>query len=333
MKTVLQVFRKPSTTVFSIEKVFLMVRPYLERKSRLDALEVPYYSNDLLSIYRNLKFLRKSRNADVYHVTGDVHYAVIALPKRKTILTIHDCVFLYSSRGLKRKILKWIFLDLPVSRSAIITTISDFSRQEILRFSKCDPGKIVVIPDPVNAGIVYREKAFNAGKPDILSIGFAPNKNLERVAQALEGIACKLHVVGKLSGEQERVLAAHGIDYNMVYNISEAALAQMYVDCDIVLFPSTFEGFGLPIIEGQKAGRVVITSNIEPMKSVAGKGAYLVDPLDINDIRKGVQAVIGDTVLRNSLIEAGFENTLKYDAGRIAEAYEQLYDRIAMATE
>ena len=102
-------------------------------------------------------------------------------------------------------------------------------------------------------------------------------------------------------------------------------MAVAYQQSDIILFPSLYEGFGLPIIEGQKAGRPVITSNISPLSDIAGGAAHLVNPLDHLSIRKGVQKVIDDNEYRESLCVAGLKNVKKYSSEKIAEAYLELY--------
>ena len=99
-----------------------------------------------------------------------------------------------------------------------------------------------------------------------------------------------------------------------------------YVNCDIVCFPSLYEGFGMPIIEAQKVGRVVITSNLQPMCDVAGKGAILVNPYDYLDIRKAIIQVTQNAELRNRLIELGIKNTEKYSPETIADLYKQIYE-------
>jgi glycosyltransferase involved in cell wall biosynthesis len=328
MISVLQVFRRRNPVFFSIEKVFALIQPVLETKVQLNSIELPYYNTGLLSIFRNLYYLKKKRFKGLYHITGDAHYALLALPASSTILTIHDCVFLHAATGIKRKILKWLFLDMPVKRAALVTTISEFSRQEILRYTHCPAGKILVIPNPVNDAIFFKEKAFNNVDPVILFIGTTPNKNLERVAAALEGFSCQLRVLGRLTAGQEQLLLKYRIDFSAVSNISETELADLYAETDIVLFPSVFEGFGLPVLEAQKAGRVVITSNIDPMKTVAGAGAFLVDPYNTEDIRNGIKKMIEDSDTRNGLIKKGFENILNYNAVSIATAYYRVYEKL-----
>src|SRR5690606_13296776 len=98
---------------------------------------------------------------------------------------------------------------------------------------------------------------------------------------------------------------------------------------DIILFPSIYEGFGLPITEGNKAGRVVITSNISPMKDIAGDAACLVDPFDVLSIRNGLLKVMEDDVYRERLIKNGFENVKRFDAEFISDQYLAIYQKVA----
>jgi len=154
-------FRKANPVFFSIERVFFSIEEELRRQGH--SIEKAYAPDSGLSAknFRAVMNRFGRKGMDIYHVTGDIHYAVLGFPRRQVVLTIHDCVFLYNTTGVKRRILKWLFLDAPVKRAAVITTISEFTREEILRFSKCDPGKVVVIPDPVNEAIYFTEKTFN----------------------------------------------------------------------------------------------------------------------------------------------------------------------------
>ena len=321
------IFRKKVPDFFSIEKVFDTISCTLKKTVLIQTFNAPFVSGSLLKVARNIFSVRRVR-ADLYHITGDIHYMVFGLPRSKTVLTIHDCVFIYQSKGLKKLLFHRLFLKWPVRYCKLVTTISEQTKQDIVKYAGVTSDKILVIPNPVTKHIRFSAHVFRSEKPVLLFIGTTPNKNLERVIPAIAGIPCLLDIIGKIPAGIEVLLRQYSIEYRNAFSLDEKQMASKYMDADMILFPSTFEGFGLPIIEGQKAGRVVITSNISPMKDVAGGGACLVDPDQIESIRQGVFKVIKDSDYRTDLIQKGLVNAKKYEAEIIADRYLDVYKRI-----
>lgn len=314
---------------FSFEAIFDELRDQLRDKIIADLKICSYYNDGIWSKVLNILEAAFRQSKTVNHITGEVHFLNLLMRKRTVLLTVHDCRFLERKQGWRKVLMKWLYLDWPVKKARYVTAVSEKTRRDILKNTKCREEKIMVIPVAVERMYQPLPKPFNAEKPVILQVGTGENKNLIRLAEALSAISCHLSIVGKINERQKAALAKHQIEYSNAYNLSPAQMLAQYQDCDIVAFVSTFEGFGMPIIEGNSVERPVITSNISSMPEVAGKAALLVDPFDVKAIRKGVVSLIRDKPLRQELIEAGRKNKLRFQSEAIAGQYFALYQKIA----
>ncbi len=185
-----------------------------------------------------------------------------------------------------------------------------------------------MIHAPVSDDFQASPGEFNAEKPVLLQVRAKVNKNIVRVAAALKGISCHLRIIGELSLDQREALEQNEIEYSNVSGISNEEIVAEYVNCDMVVFASTYEGFGMPIAEANAVGRPVVTSNIPPMAEVAGEAACLVDPLDVDSIRAGIVRVIEDRGFRETLVERGFANAKRFAPAKIAQQYTDLYEEM-----
>ncbi len=322
--------RKPvSERYFSIENYFSTIRRELVAMGvEVEAVVCSHISQGFFPRLKNV-FEARKRQKDINHITGDVHYLNLLFYKKKSILTIHDCGFMHHPSKKARAVLKFFWLTLPARKAAYITCISDATKAEVLQHIDFQAEKVLVIPTIVDqAQFPFSPKAFNTEYPSILFIGTTPNKNLERMAQAIAGIKCKLEIVGPLSDEQKQALTENKIDYRNEVGISNQRMAEKYKECDVLLFPSTYEGFGMPILEAQLTGRPVVTSDYSSMPEVAADSACLVNPFEVESIRSGVLKVLGDENFRSELLEKGKENVQRFAPRKVAEMYLQLYKQM-----
>jgi len=324
--------RHPIEGTYSLERLFQDVRSALPDDIEYQISIARFESRGLWPrLYNTIEAI--FRQSDVNHVTGDVHYLVCFLKKNRTLLTIADCVMLKRLKGMKKLLLFFFWYWLPEKRSALISVISESTKREVLKYLRCDPDKIRVVHCCVSHDFKPFPRVFDAKKPHILQVGTSETKNLLRVAEALKGITCHLQIVGRLSGVQEATLKRFGIEFSTFANISDQQLVEIYKQCDMVIFASTYEGFGLPILEANAVGRPVITGNILSMPEVAGNAACLVDPFNVESIRAGVLRVIKDTGYREQLIQNGFKNIEQFRPEIIAAQYVELYKELIGAKE
>ena len=321
-------YRHPAPEFHSIEQLFDTISSNYTDTVKLKKVYAQHRSKGIID--RILIGIHARKNqSEINHITGDIHFIAPFLSKKKTILTIHDIGSIKSGNFLKKWFLKLFWFTIPAKSVAYITVISEFTKNELLDFIKIDPAKVVVIPNCISSIYQYTNKEFNTKKPVILQIGTKENKNLDRLIKAIKDISCKLVIVGKLNKKQINLLDDNQIEYKYYFNIDEKQMLNLYYKSDIVSFISTYEGFGLPILEANAVGRVVLSSNIEPMETVAAEAAYKVNPYDINEIRNGVLRLIRDGSLRKKLIEQGLENVKQYKPQQIAIQYYNLYNKVS----
>ena len=307
---------------YSIHNVFM---PIIESE-RATFHEAPCERADLKSMLVNLKWVRKvACKKGINHMTGGPHYFLLAIPFRRNVLTIHDLVLLKNSKGIKRALFKLIWFYLPVMCAKVVTCITETTRQELLANIRINPKKVVTIHNPVSPLFQFTEHIFNKACPRLLHIGTAWNKNTKRVIAAVQDIPCKLIIIGETDNETTAALKEQGTDYEVLHHLTNEELYKQYQQADIISFPSVFEGFGMPIIEGQATGRAVLTSNRAPMTEVAGDGACFVDPHDIKSIREGLLRIIQDDEYRSEIIKRGTENAKRYQLENIIRQYQSVY--------
>jgi glycosyltransferase involved in cell wall biosynthesis len=312
------IFRAKALNFFSIERVFNSIKSSIAAFAQIESIYVPKPGFNAENIFY-LKKESAGHKKAIFHVTGDIHYTVFALPRKQCLLTVHDCVFLKKEGGIKKWLIKKIYLDWPVRYATMVTAISE-TRLEIIEETGCDPSKVRVVNNPVSGQILFVEKIFNEMRPVMLFIGTTPNKNLDRVIEAVRGLSCVLNIIGNPGKEQVDKLDEANIQYVRETNLSDSEMAKRYSNADIILFPSTYEGF--------KAGRPVLTSAISPMLELSRGAAWTVDPYSYESIRSGIEEIIGNKVEREKKVKMGLEIAEEYAPEIVAGKYRKIYEEL-----
>lgn len=293
--------------------------------------------------------LRKNR-VDVLHV----QFTAPPLAPCPVVVSIHDLSFEHLPQTFKRR--SRMQLRMTVRRSARrasrVIALSDYARNDIISTYNINPEKISTIPlaAPAHFGPVTDEEelqrvSLSYGIEDdyILAVGsIQPRKNLARLLQAYsllrrarpEVKLPKLVVVGRyawLYAETLRTVNELGLGESVVLTgyVPEVDLPALYSRALCFVYPSYFEGFGLPPLEAMKCGAPVIVGNKTSVPEVVGDAAVLVDPLDVNHLASAIERVITDSDLRATLRAKGLERAKLFDWRETARQTLAVYEKAA----
>tara|TARA_B100000768_G_scaffold45037_1_gene43838 strand:- start:1703 stop:2725 length:1023 start_codon:yes stop_codon:yes gene_type:complete len=315
---------------YSIEQSFREVANAWPEETKPNWIEATHFSEGWRNRWKVISQTRAIKT-DTLHITGDIHFAALAWPKWKrnrpqVILTIHDIGFMQEHHGWKRWLMKKIWITWPLRCVDQLVTVSEATRKAVLIeapwFAK---ESTTVIPSVVPQHFEQRKTEPKNPKPIALHIGLAKNKNLQRHAEALKFLNIHLRIIGAPTDEVRQMLKQLNIEYSVQSNLTALQMQEAYSTSDFLLFASTLEGFGMPILEAQMVGLPVLTSALEPMIEVAGDGALLCDPLDSNSIRTCTKQITNDIQLRHELILKGTANCKRFSPAESARKMQQLY--------
>jgi glycosyltransferase involved in cell wall biosynthesis len=260
---------------------------------------------------------RRARSLDVLHCTtfrGPVR------PELPTVLTVHDLAILRAPEVFPRwhRLYGRLGLQRVLRAASAIVAVSEFSRDETIELVGIPPERIRVIAHGVDS--VFTPDGPRADGDYILAVAtLEPRKNLRRAVEAAREAGVELRVVGARGwGDVE-------VD-GWVGEIPDAELAALYRGAGCVLYPSLYEGFGLPVLEAMACGTPVVTSAATAMEEVAGGAAVLVDPLDVASIAGGVRVALGR---RDELVAAGLSRAGEFTWRRAADAVVELWSELA----
>jgi glycosyltransferase involved in cell wall biosynthesis len=292
--------------------------------------------------------LRRER-VDLFHAP---HYVLPPLVQCPSVVTIHDCIHLMFPQYLPNR---WALayartsITQAAKRSTRVLTVSESSKRDIQRFVDIPPGKVDVIYnsyDPrfgiePDAETVHRvRERYQLQSEFVLYAGnVKPHKNVERLIEAFHIVRSrgldqlKLVLIGDDISRYTALRRA--VHRHQLHNyvrflgyVPEETLAVMYRLAGAFVFPSLYEGFGLPPLEAMASGTPVVTSNVSSLPEVAGDAAELVDPYSAEAIAEGMYRVLTDHDLRATLRRRGPEHARQFSwessVRRVREIYGQV---------
>ncbi|MGH4138456.1 glycosyltransferase family 4 protein [Clostridium sp.] len=272
----------------------------------------------------------------------------------KKIITIHDLIPYVMPETVGKGYLLKFLKEMPLIIGGCdgIITVSEFSKRDILKFFPIDESKIFVTPLAADKKYAPLDKTlckdflkdmYNLTDPFILYLGgFSERKNVSSVLTAFSRVYKDLEkkynlvIVGGYKDSSQKLLKlTHelGLDSHVIFTgfVPEEHLPIFYNSCDTFIYPSFYEGFGLPPLEAMNCGTPVIASNLTSIPEVVGDGGILINPYDISEISSAIGNLLSNEKLRSELSSKGLKRASEYSWQNTAlntlKVYESVYNR------
>ena len=289
-------------------------------------------------------------NIDIYHMpqNGIGFSEEISCKK---LITIHDLIPYIMPETVGRGYLLKFLKEMPIIIGGCdgIITVSEFSKRDILKFFPIDENKIFVTPlaadkkytplDKVHCRNVLRD-IYNLTDPFILYLGgFSERKNVASVLTAFAKIykdlnkKYKLVILGGYKDSSQRLVKLTNelkIESHVVFTgfVQEDHLPIFYNCCDTFVYPSFYEGFGLPPLEAMSCGTPVIASNLTSIPEVVGDGGILINPYDISEISFAIGNLLSNEKLRDELSYKALKRASEFSWQNTAQSTLKVYESI-----
>lgn len=251
---------------------------------------------------------------------------------RNKIVTIHDLAVFRYPRSFSWSFVRFYRFLLPrIARNSIkILTVSEFSRREITDVLGVEPEKVEVVRNAVPSGIKCRRVE---RKNIVLTVSsLDPRKNLVRLIRAFERIeGYRLVIAGASSNVFRKMGLKGGEGVEFLGHVDDTKLSELYSEASVLVYPSLYEGFGIPPLEAMKCGCPVVVSDIPPHREVCGDAALYVDPHSVESIREGILRVLKDSDLRRELAQRGIRRVREFSWERSAFRVSYLIDSVLYA--
>jgi glycosyltransferase involved in cell wall biosynthesis len=294
---------------------------------------------------------------DLFH---SPHYVLPYFTPCPSVVTIHDAIHLLFPQYLPSRFASLYakhMIRRAIEKAELVMTVSDASKRDLERLFEVPEGKIRVIPNGIDPAMTHdlseqeidrvRSRFQIVGRNALFVGNIKPHKNVERLINAFAKVReessfedLNLIVVGDDISKYpalRRAVSRHDLRSRVRFFgfVPEPTLVALYRIADVFVFPSLYEGFGLPVLEAMANGTPVVTSSVSSLPEVVGDAAVTVDPYNVDEIAKAMRDVLTDEGLRATLVERGRRRAGRFSwkdaVARIHEAYMTVLDAKAKA--
>ncbi|MDF2547191.1 MAG: glycosyl transferase, group 1 [Anaerosolibacter sp.] len=293
----------------------------------------------------------KDPKVDVFHNTVNG----IGIPSKgshRLVITLHDLIPYIMPETVDKPHLDYVLRHTPeaISRADKIITVSQHSKKDIMRYFNVPKEKVEVIYhaadkifQPIDKGEAKKKitETYGIASPYILYLGgFSPRKNIARLIRAFHMIChefdedFKLVILGEPSRTYvnlKKLTQKLGVEDKVIFTgfVPTNDLPLFYNGCACFVYPSLYEGFGLPPLEAAACGVPVVTSKVSSIPEIMGQSCTYIDPFEIVDIAQGMYDTIMDQELRSRLIGKGLDQTKKFSWEKASLETLRVYDSLS----
>ena len=313
----------------------------LQKKIRFNALN--FGLNYVINNQGESERLLKKQDFDVFHPTYYEPYFLKYLQKKPFVLTVYDMIHEHFPNYFKANDQTRVWKKQLIENAAIIIAISENTKQDILKFTNADPDRIHVIYLGNPFEHINHEQSTPGPdvllfeKPYLLFVGDRSRyKNFDFFIESVAEMLCKndeLHVVcaGSIpfTHEEKKLLKNLNISHKVHHiKINDTILKNLYQNARAFVFPSIYEGFGLPILEAFSCGCPAIISKSSSLPEIGGDGAIYFNPSDKESIILAIENVLFNERNRDNLIEKGYDRLKFFSWEKTANKTKKNYENL-----
>lgn len=299
--------------------------------------QIRKYNSHLLWIKRYLDLKNTKKECYIFHSS---HYRIIKHPLAINITTVHDFTYEFFVKGIRQKIHSWQKYN-AINNSEAIICISESTKKDLLHFlPKVDENRLHVIYNGVDSGykiLNNNQRLINLPFPDmgfILYVGDRRNvyKNFNLVVDVCKKIKMPLIMVGGGCLSQKEIFILNDLlgssFYYSITNVSVEILNEIYNRAFALIYPSLYEGFGIPVIEAQRAGCPVVAYANSSISEIIGTSNYALEKISVNTICEAISFLKNRANERDNVVKLGLENSKRFSWDKTYQETLSLYRKL-----